>query len=131
MAGDDIGSPIVATDANADTPAYTLSGSDASRFRVRANGQLEVNGSLDHETKASYTVRLTANDGSGDSNATASITVTIYVTDVDEEPTIKDRANSSAKGEGTVAYRENGTGSVASFTASDPEGATSHRLVAD
>ena len=123
--GDDIGSPIEASDANSgDTPAYTLSGSDASRFRVRANGQLEVNGSLDHETKASHTVRLTANDGSGGSNATASITVIIYVTDVDEEPTIKDRANPSAKGqEGTVEYRENGTGPVASFTASDPEGA--------
>ena len=83
---DDIGNPIAATDANGDLPAYSLSGPDASKFRVRSDGQLEVNGSLDHETKARHTVRLTANDGSGGSNASASITVTIYVTDVDEAP---------------------------------------------
>ena len=40
---DNIGSPVEATDANADMLTYTLSGPDASRFSVRANnGQLEV-----------------------------------------------------------------------------------------
>ena len=44
---------------------------------------------LDHEAKPTLTVTLTANDGSGESNATQPrITVTIYVTDVDEEPKI-------------------------------------------
>ena len=122
--GDNIGSPIAATDANDDLPAYSLSGPDASKFRVRSDGQLEVNGSLDHETKARHTVRLTANDGSGGSNASASITVTIYVTDVDEAPVIKDRADSTANGTRTVEYAENGTGPVATFTASDPEDAS-------
>ena len=79
---------------------------------------------LDHETKPRLTVTLTANDGSGTSNATARITVTIYVTDVDEAPMIKDRADSTAKGTRTVEYAENGTGPVATFTASDPEGAS-------
>ena len=123
-AADNVGSPIEATDANGDDPTYSLSGASASLFRVRSNGQIEVKGKLDHETNASHTVTLTANDGSGTSNDRATITVTIYVTDMDEAPTIKDRADSTAEGMRTVDYRENSTGPVARFTASDPEGAT-------
>ena len=58
--------------------------------------QVKAGTKLDHETKASYTVRLTANDGSGASNNSASITVTIMVTDDDEMPTIKDRSDAAA-----------------------------------
>ena len=47
--GDNVGSPIVATDANGDMVTYTLGGADASLFRVRSNGQIEVKGKLDHE----------------------------------------------------------------------------------
>ena len=90
--------------------------------------QLEVKAGtkLDHEAKASYTVTLTANDGSGASNNSARITVTIMVTDDDEMPTIKDRSDAAAIVEQAVTYnyKENGTGPVATFTASDPEGAT-------
>ena len=60
---DNVGSPIVATDANGDTVTYTLGGADASLFRVRVtvddtttadadesgHAQLEVKGKLDHE----------------------------------------------------------------------------------
>ena len=123
-AADNVGSPIVATDANGDTPTYTLGGADASLFRIRSNGQIEVKGKLDHEKDSSHTVTVTANDGSGASNDSARITVTIYVTDFDEAPTIKDRADSTAQGERTIPYRENGDGPVATFTASDPEDAT-------
>ena len=93
---------------------------------IVTDGQIEVKdgAKLDHETKPTLTVTLTANDGSGTSNASATITVTIYVADVDEAPVIKDRADSTAKGQRTVEYPENGTGSVATFTASDPEGAS-------
>ena len=121
---DNVGSLIEAMDANGDVPTYTLGGAGASLFRVRTNGQIEVKGALDHEKSSSHTVTLTANDGSGASNDSATITVTIYVTDVDEKPTIKDRADSTAEGMRTVEYVENGTASVARFTASDPEGAT-------
>ena len=119
LAEDNIGSPIAASDANNDTPTYTLSGSDASNFNVRTTGQLEVKegAELDHETKARHTVTLIANDGSGESNATASIAVTIYVTDVDEAPKI------SGGSESEISYRENSTRPVATFSASDPEGA--------
>ena len=74
---------------------------------------------------ASHTVTLTADDGSGASNDSATITVTIYVTDVDEEPEIKDRADSTAKGMQTANYPEGSTRArCATFTATDPEGAT-------
>ena len=123
--GDNIGSPVEATDANADVPIYTLSGADASRFDVRSTGQLEVKAgtNLDHESNASHRVTVMVDDGSGESNATASIVVTIYVTDVDEAPKIRDSAAPSADGERTVSYTENGDSPVATFTANDPEGA--------
>ena len=121
---DNVGDVVGATDANGDTVTYTLSGADASLFRIRSDdGQLEVKGKLDHEMDSSHTVTVTANDGSGGSNATASIRVTIYVTDSDEAPKIRDRAASSANGQRTVDYAENGEGHVATFTASDPEDA--------
>ena len=71
---------------------------------------------LNYETRSRYSVTLTANDGSDTSNATARITVTIYVTDVDEKP--------KTAGPQTVDYAENGTGRVATFSARDPERAT-------
>ena len=59
---DNVGSPIVATDANGDTPTYSLSGSGASLSSgsgrttltpdVNEGGQIEVKGKLDHETDA-------------------------------------------------------------------------------
>ena len=118
---DNIGSPVEATDANGDMVTYTLGGADASLFRIRSDGQLEVKGKLDHEMDSSHTVTVTANDGSGGSNTTASITVTIYVTDADEAPKITDNADRGADGQRTVGYPENGDGYVARFTASDPE----------
>ena len=91
-AGVNIGSPVVATDANnADTNAntndiltYTLSGTDAESFAIETMiGQLKTEAGLDYETKTSYTVTVTVSDGS----LTDKITVTINVTDVVETPT--------------------------------------------
>ena len=115
---DNIGSPVTATDANDDMLAYTLGGADASRFSVRPNGQLEVKAGtkLNHETNASHTVTLMVDDGSGESNATASITVTIYVTDVDEAPVIT-AGGLAISGSASPEYAEGGTGSVATYTA--------------
>ena len=85
------GRPVMATDADSeDTLTYTLGGADASMFRVRQNGQLEVSSgaSLDHETEDEHTVIVTATDSSSEANNSASITVTIHVTDLDERPVI-------------------------------------------
>ena len=84
-------------------------------------GQLEVKAgvTLDHEMKASHTVTLTANDGSGDANATASIAVTVYVTDVDEAPeiTVGDTSMGlSISGTESASYAENGLDAVETYT---------------
>ena len=137
-----VGSVVLATDVNGDALAYTLSGADAARFKViriaedvistanvneAGQPQIQVKSGtkLDYETRNRYTVTLTANDGSDTSNATASLTVTIYVTDVDEKPT--------TSGPQTVNYAENRTNRVATFTARDPERVTpiSWSLAAD
>ena len=81
-AGEDIGNPVAATDADSDTLAYTLGGTDAASFDIgSATGQLMTLAALDFETKASYEVTVTASDSGGLSD---SIDVTITVTDVDE-----------------------------------------------
>ena len=46
---------------------YTLGGTDAAKFRVRNNGQIEVASGteLDYETKPSYMVTVMAEDSFG------------------------------------------------------------------
>ena len=87
---DNVGQPVEAEDDDGDMLTYTLSGADADMFRVRSNGQIEVakKAELNYETDTSHTVTLTATDSSGASNNTATIRVTIYITDVDEAPEI-------------------------------------------
>ena len=79
-AGTNIGAPVVATDANADTLAYTLEGTDAASFAIDSGtGQLSTSAALNYEAKNTYTVVVTATDQGGLSDT---ITVTINVTDV-------------------------------------------------
>ena len=104
---DNVGGTLTATDPdpNMEPLIYTLSGADAGSFRVRQdNGQIEVaaEAKLDYETKDTYMVTLTAEDSFG---ASASIMVTIMVTDMDEVPEVA--------GDATAEYAENGVGSVA------------------
>ena len=79
-AGENIGSPVTATDDDPDdTLTYTLSGLDASSFSINdETGQLMTGTPLDYEVKLSYTVTVTASDGT-DSDE---IQVTIDVIDV-------------------------------------------------
>ena len=88
-----IGAPLLIRDANgmsATSHTYTLSGTDAASFEVvPASGQLMTKAALDYETKDSYTVIVTVDDGSEASNDTDAITVTIEVKDLDEKPGIR------------------------------------------
>ena len=93
---------------------YLLSGADAASFGINsATGQIMVGASakLDHETKDTYEVTVTARDPEG---LNSSIDVTIKVTDVNEAPEIS--------GSSSEMFPENGDGVVATFTADDPEG---------
>ena len=57
-AGENVGPPISATDADAgDTLTHSLIGIDASSFGIVASsGQLQTKAPLDYETKSNYTV---------------------------------------------------------------------------
>ena len=80
-----IGTAILATDADKDTLTYSLSGTDAASFSiVSTSGQLQTKAALDYETDTSHTVTVSVSDGKG---GTDSITVTINVTDVFEPTT--------------------------------------------
>ena len=107
--GTDVGAPVVATDIGADGSqevlTYTLAGTDASSFTINERtGQISVGTTLDYEdvTKPDheYVVTVTAADPTDelaplDRQSRATITVTIEVTDVDEDPTISDAARTS------------------------------------
>ena len=82
--GVDIEAPVAATDADSNSLTYTLNGTDSASFEVDStSGQLRTKAALDYETKEAYnTVTITVSDGSH----TASITVTVEVTDVVETP---------------------------------------------
>ena len=64
----------------------------------------------DHETKSSYSVTVKADDNNG---GTATIDLTITVTDVDEPLTVN--------GQTSVGYPENSDGQVATYSATDPD----------
>ena len=83
VAGQNIGTVISATDADGDTLTYMLGGTDAASFSiVSTSGQLQTNAPLDYETKSFYSVTVSVSDGD---SGTDSITVTINVTDVNEQ----------------------------------------------
>ena len=78
-----IGSAVTATDPDGDSLTYALGGTDSGHFAIAAKtGQLKTSGALDYESKSSYSVTVTASDGT----LSDSIAVTINVTDVAEPP---------------------------------------------
>ena len=94
---------------------WSAGGDDGSLFSV-VGGALSFSSPPDYEAPAdtdennSYVVKVQASDGT----ETASLDITINVTNVNEAP--------SVTGETAIPYDEQGTGSVATYTGSDPEG---------
>ena len=113
--GTNIEAVIAATDADNNTLAYLLSGTDASSFAIDSTtGQLKTSAALDHETKASYTVTVTVSDGT----TIDRITVTITVTDVNEAPVFADGSSI------TLSIDENtatGSNIGSTLSATDPD----------
>ena len=99
-------------DEVADVLTYTLGGTDAASFSIdRTDGQLSAKAALDYETKNTYSVTVTATDPG---NLSATVNVTIEVTNVNEDPVLT--------GEAPAEYAEKGTAAVTTFRATDPEG---------
>ena len=120
VADTDIGTAVAATDADNDVLTYTLGGTDAAAFSiVSTTGQLQTKAALDYETKVSYTATLFATDGNGGAD---SITVTITVTDVNE-----DANNAPVFTDGTSTTRSiaentaSGTNIGTAIAATDPD----------
>ena len=94
-----IGAPVKADDADEDHRdklIYTLGGPDARAFDiVRKTGQIRTWIPLDYEARNTYTVVVTARDPVG---ATASIQVTIHVTDEDDPAEITVNAGETGGG---------------------------------
>ena len=107
-----------ATDPEGATITWSLGGDDAADFEISAGGVLTFKSSPDHETPAdadtdnAYEVTVLASDGTYFDTHD----VTVTVTNVDEAPVIT--------GDAAPDYAENGTGPVATYEATDPEGAT-------
>ena len=112
VGGTDIGEAVTADDENDDILTYSLSGSDAASFSFdEESAQISTKAALDYETKRSYRVTVMATDPTLRS---ASASVTINVTDVDEPPEI-------TAGETAIDYAEGGAGPVTTYQGADPE----------
>ena len=88
-AGANVGAPVVAEDDDNDILTYTLTGADASSFKIdAATGQITVGAEtkLDLETGPSYMVTVTATDPAAEADEAATIIVTINVSDDANEP---------------------------------------------
>ena len=119
-ADQDIGTPITATELDSgDTLTYSIR-NGSTVFEIDASsGQLETLGALNYEGTRSYSVvvEVTDNkdiDGMADTVIDDTIAVTINVTD-ENEPAI-------ISGPQTVDWNENTAGTIATYTATDPEG---------
>ena len=85
-AGQPIGNPVIATDADEDSLTYSLRGAYADRFSIGAGtGQLLTRDGVayDHEAGEAYSLTVRVSDGQG---GRAGVGVGIEVTDVDEPP---------------------------------------------
>src|SRR5476651_2656196 len=91
--GTSIATPVftaTATDVTGTTLTYSLSGTDASLFNINsATGAVTLKSVADYQTKTSYSISVTASDGT----LTSTQAVTVAVTDV--APTITSSASAT------------------------------------
>ena len=125
--GDNVGVPVKASGPG--TPTHTLGGADAKYFGIDGtSGQITVGDApndpmLDYEAaKNTYSVTVKA---VGADNQSATVTVNILVTNINERPEVKDGEDTVAEGAVlTEEHAENDDGVVATYAATDPEGQT-------
>ena len=102
-----------ASDPDGDAITWTLLGTDKSTFSLSSSGALSFKAAPNYEAgKTSFSVKVKATDN-GSPKKSATKTVSVTVTDVNEPPSITGPSSSQVK--------ENAT-SVASYSASDPDG---------
>ena len=108
-----------ATDPEGADIIWSLGGDDAADFEISDGGELTFVGVPDYENAAdantdnTYMVTVVASDGTNEER----LAVTITVTNVDEAPPV-------ITGDAALDYAENGTDPVATYSATDPDSAT-------
>ena len=108
-----VGSRYSATDPEGAGVTWSdLSGNDADDFELSNNGDLRFKHSPNREVKDEYSVMLNAFDG----RFTGSLTVTVTIADVNEEPMV-----TRSSGTGDFSIAENSGTTVGDFDATDPE----------
>ena len=116
-AGTNIGAPIpAATDTDGDTLTYSMEGTDAASFNFNASTRqitTKAGVTYDYEIKSSYSVTIKADDGNG---GTATIAVTINLTDVSEAPPSTAHCNPSDPREFWCATMTVGTVTIGAQT---------------
>ena len=107
---------VTATDPDSEAVTYSVGGADAAAFNEdfslgSTSGAITVKpvATIDHETKPSYAVTITATDTAG---VTAAADVTINVTDVDEAGTLALTVATPAMGKSLTATLSDPDGSV-------------------
>ena len=127
VANQRVGDPLSASDAdNADTLTYSLDAASEAVFDIDSTtGQLRTETELDYETRKSYPVTVSVSDGKdansdADPSADDTITVTILVSDVNEDPSFALANDTRTIEENTPAGEPLG----APFRATDGDGDT-------
>ena len=113
--GANVGAAVRAADADGDRLTYSLTGTDAGSFTINSGGQIMVGTGtmLDFEDKPSYTVTVTATDGS----ASDTITVTVTVGNVDDPGMVTIMPDTTPQvGTELTASLEDQDGSVVNLT---------------
>ena len=110
--GTNVGEPVVATDLNGDSLTSTNEDQIGGPYEVDNSGQITVGAgaNLDYESRTAQEVKLKVQDTDGLSDT---IEVQIEITDVNEPPVVT--------GSDDLEFAENRTGSIARYSASDPE----------
>ena len=104
-------------DTSAVITRWSLTGTDAGDFTIDESGQLSFRNVPDHERPADsgrdnvYNLSVRASDGRN----YGYLAVTVTVEDVNEAPTITTTSKTA------FTYRENGTATIYTFRATDPE----------
>ena len=110
-----VGAPVVAIDLNNDTLTYTLDIEAGGPFSIDSSGQITLGAgvNLDYEASSDQAVKVTATDPDG---LFDTIEVEIEVANVNEPPVVM-----GISGAEDTEFRENRTGTVGRFRATDPE----------
>ena len=103
-----------ATDPDAgDTVTWSLEGTDRAAFAITTSGAVTFKDQPDHEAKEAYAITVKATDPGG-LNDTRDVAITVE--DFDEPPVIS--------GDDMITVEENHSGTLDTYRAADPEGAT-------